>query len=50
VSHADALARMQALMDQVGDALKHSWALKDQIRACPTREALFAIDLEEGWP
>jgi hypothetical protein len=50
VSHSDALSRMQTLMAQVGEALKHSWALKDEIRACPTREALFRIELEEGWP
>lgn len=50
VSHGDALERMQALMAQVGDALKRSWALKDEVRACERREDLFRIDVEEGWP
>jgi hypothetical protein len=31
-------------------AMGNWWRLKDLIRACPTRDALNAIDLEEGWP
>lgn len=50
VSHAVAAQKMMALMEAYGVGLKNLWRLKDAIRAAETREALNAIDLDEGWP
>lgn len=46
----DALLRMAGLLNDVDLAQRNWWRLKDLARSAGTREALNAIDLDEGWP
>lgn len=50
VTYAEAGARMMALLQSYGLALKNLWRLKDAIAACRYRDELNQIDVTEGWP
>lgn len=50
VTYASAKARMFALLAQAASAQANWWRLKDECRSAPTREALEAIDMTQGWP
>lgn len=50
VSFASAKDRMLVLLSQAEAAQVNWWALKDSVRAAETRQDLFALDLNAGWP
>lgn len=47
---AETLELLKALRAWAAAAQGNWWRLKDAVRDAPTRQALFAIDLDEGWP
>ena len=50
VSYSEALAILKDLRAWAASAQANWWRLKDEVRDAPTRQALFAIDMEAGWP
>lgn len=50
VPYSEVVTRMFDLLTKVGTAQANWWRLKDEVRACPNREALKLIDLTQGWP
>lgn len=50
VTPNDALGRMAVLLGAADAAQQHWWDLKDQCRTATSREALEAIEIDEGWP
>ncbi len=50
VSNAAALGILRNLRTWAAAAQINHWRLKDAVRDAPTRQALFDLDLDKGWP